>query len=111
MDLRTPLRLAWRAGYILLVATSCREATTPVDSAKAPRLSPASPTQLTGTVGTPVADVPSVVVRDLGGQPVAGVVVTFSVRSGGGTIQSPRVVSSSNGIASVAAWTLVPRPE
>ena len=112
MDLRTsPLRLACRLGYIVLAAASCRDSAGPGASIEmATRLAPASPTALAGTVGTPVTDVPSVTVRDTSGRPVAGVVVTFSVTSGGGTIQATRVVSSSAGIASVARWTLGTSP-
>ena len=97
-------RVACRLGYLVLAAVSCRDSVGP--DVRSTRLSPASPTQLTGTVGTPVADPPSVMVRDASGKAVAGVVVTFTVRSGGGFIQTPRVVSNSAGLARVAAWTL-----
>lgn len=108
MDLKTSrLRRVCHLGWIVLAAASCRETTTPdVSSGNDPRLSPASPTQLTGTVGAPVADAPSVIVRDASGRAVAGVVVTFSVRSGGGIIGTSFRVSSSAGIASVGGWTL-----
>jgi hypothetical protein len=97
---------SWRLA-IVLAAVSCRETTAPAGSnEKGARLSPASPTQLTGTVGVPVADLPSVTVRDASGHAVAGVVVIFSVRSGHGTIETPVAVSSSEGIARAARWTL-----
>jgi len=96
--------VACHLGFIVLAAVSCRDAVDP--DARSTRLSPASPTQLTGTVGTPVADPPSVMVRDATGNAVAGVAVTFSVRSGGGVILPARVVSNSAGLARVAAWTL-----
>jgi hypothetical protein len=57
-------------------------------------------------VGSEVADAPSVLVRDTRGKPVGGVTVTFGVTSGGGFLQSSRVVSNSAGIARVGAWTL-----
>ena len=105
MESRTSrVRVARHLGYIVLAAVSCRDSVGP--DARNTRLSAASPTQLTGTVGTPVADPPSVTVRDASGKAVAGVAVTFSVRSGGGTIQTPRVVSNSAGLARVAEWTL-----
>jgi len=105
MESRTSrVRVARHLGYIVLAAVSCRDSVGP--DARNTRLSAASPTQLTGTVGTPVADPPSVTVRDASGKVVAGVAVTFSVRSGGGTIQTPRVVSNSAGLARVAEWTL-----
>ena len=97
-------RIACHLGCIVLAAVSCRE---PVSlDARSTRLSPASPTQITGTVGTPVADPPAVMVRDASGKAVAGVTVTLSVRSGGGIIQAPRVVSNSAGLARVGRWTL-----
>ena len=98
------VRVARHLGYIALAAVSCRGPVGP--DTRSTTLTPASPTQLTGTVGTPVADPPSVMVRDASGKAVAGVAVTFTVRSGGGFIQTPRVVSNSAGLARVAAWTL-----
>ena len=105
MEARTSrFRVVRPLGFMVLAAVSCQE---PVDpAARSTRLSPASPTQLTGTVGTPVAEAPSVMVRDASGKAVAGVTVTFTVRSGGGVIQTPRAVSSSDGVAGVNAWTL-----
>jgi len=105
MESRTSrVRVARHLGCIVLAVVSCGEPVGP--DARSTTLSPASPTQLAGTVGTPVADPPSVMVRDARGKAVAGVAVTFGVSSGGGTIQTPRVVSDSSGIASVAVWTL-----
>ena len=98
------VRVARHLGYIVLAAVSCREPDGP--DARSTRLTPASPTQLTGTAGTPVTDPPSVMVRDAGGKSRAGVAVTFNIRSGGGFIQAPRVVSNSAGLARVAGWTL-----
>lgn len=57
---------------------------------------------------TPVA--PRVVVRDAGGNPVSGVVVSFAVTSGGGTVISGRQVSDAAGIAEAGAWLLGPAP-
>jgi hypothetical protein len=60
------------------------------------------------SAGTTVATPPSVVVLDQFNNPVAGVSVTFTVTSGGGTV-SPLtpVATSSNGIAA-ASWMLGP---
>ena len=86
------LRVARHLGCMVLAVVSCRE---PVASpnARSTTLAPASPTQLTGMVGTPVAEVPSVMVRDASGRAVAGVPITFTVMSGGGVLQTPRAVS------------------
>ena len=105
MESRTSrVRLARHLGCIVLAAVSCRDAAGP--DARRTRLSAASPMQLTGTVGTAVADPPSVMVRDASGKAVAGVAVTFSIRSGGGFTQPSVVVSNSAGLARLAGWTL-----
>src|SRR5574341_1336801 len=61
------------------------------------------------TAGTAVPVSPSVVVRDSSGNPVAGVPVTFTVASGGGTVSpaSP-VTTDASGIAAATSWTLGP---
>jgi plastocyanin len=56
--------------------------------------------------GTQVPLAPSVEVRDAYGNPVAGVLVTFSVISGGGTITDASQRTDSNGVAAVGSWTL-----
>ncbi len=55
-----------------------------------------------------VADPPSVVVRDAGGIPVPGVVVTFTVVTGGGSVTGSPVTTNANGIATVTSWKLGP---
>jgi lysophospholipase L1-like esterase len=55
---------------------------------------------------TPVLVPPSVIVTDAAGVGVPGVVVTFSVRSGGGFISGETATTNSQGIASVGQWTL-----
>jgi hypothetical protein len=58
------------------------------------------------TVGTAVAVNPSVIVRDIGGNPVSGVSVTFAVVSGGGSITGGSATTDVGGIAAVGSWTL-----
>lgn len=53
-----------------------------------------------------VNDPPSVVVRDAAGIPVPGVVVTFSVTGGGGSVVGSPVTTSNNGIATITSWKL-----
>ncbi len=60
----------------------------------------------TGTVGMAVATPPRVKATDAFGNGVAGVTVTFSIASGGGTITTAAPVSNSDGLAAVAAWIL-----
>jgi anti-sigma factor ChrR (cupin superfamily) len=65
----------------------------------------------TATVGTAVAISPSVLVTDAGGNPVAGVNVTFAVASGSGSISSPSgsvVATNASGIAALSSWVLGP---
>lgn len=56
--------------------------------------------------GTAVTARPSVVVRDLAGNPVSGVVVTFTVASGGGAVVGSPATTNAGGIATVTSWTL-----
>lgn len=57
-------------------------------------------------VNSNVPQPPSVRAQDAFGNPVAGVVVTFSVASGGGTITPEQQTTDQNGIATAAAWKL-----
>jgi hypothetical protein len=56
--------------------------------------------------GTAVPTVPTVVVRDLGGNPMAGMQVTFSVTAGGGSVANTTATTNASGIASAGSWTL-----
>jgi uncharacterized protein YccT (UPF0319 family) len=59
------------------------------------------------TAGTAVAVAPSVIVTDTGGNPIAGVSVTFAVASGGGSLATTDpVVTDAAGIAVSPTWTL-----
>ncbi|MEO5903534.1 MAG: Ig-like domain-containing protein [Gemmatimonadaceae bacterium] len=57
-------------------------------------------------VGAPVPVSPAVLVTDAAGVPVNGVSVTFSVRSGGGTIIGEVATTNSLGVATLGRWTL-----
>lgn len=57
-------------------------------------------------VNTNVPQPPSVRAQDAFGNPVAGVVVMFSVASGGGTITPEQQTTDQNGIATATAWKL-----
>ena len=56
--------------------------------------------------GSPVAIAPSVKVTDADGIGVGGVSVTFSIRSGGGSLTGASAVTNAQGIATVGSWTL-----
>jgi len=62
------------------------------------------------TVGTAVAVAPTVRVTDAFNNPVAGVPVTFTVASGGGSVTGAAQVTDANGFASVGSWTLGTTP-
>jgi hypothetical protein len=58
--------------------------------------------------GTAVSVNPAVLVQDAGGNPVAGIPITFAVGLGGGSIATPQSTTNAQGIASGGAWTLGP---
>jgi adhesin/invasin len=59
------------------------------------------------TAGSAVVIAPSVRVRDESQNPVAGVVVTFAVTAGGGSIvPATTVTTDANGLATLTSWTL-----
>ena len=77
-------------------------ATKPVD------ITAMSPTTLSGTVGVAIASRPSVKVTASDGSGVAGVIVTFAVASGGGSVTGGTQATNESGIATVGSWTLGP---
>jgi len=79
-------------------------------SAAATNILANSVTTQSAVAGTAVAIPPSVKVTD-GVNPVQGVVVTFAITSGGGSISGPAsVATDAAGIATVGGWTLGPTP-
>jgi hypothetical protein len=56
--------------------------------------------------GSAVPTAPSVLVRDLSSNPVAGVPVTFSVASGGGYLVGATAVTNASGVATLGRWVL-----
>lgn len=58
------------------------------------------------TVSTSVSTAPSVIVKDVGNNPISGVSVTFAVTTGGGSITGSSQSTDSNGVATVGSWTL-----
>lgn len=65
-----------------------------------------SQTTQSAAVGTTVSDPPSVIVRDAQGTPVAGVVVTFAVATGGGSVVGSPDTTGTNGVAALTSWKL-----
>jgi hypothetical protein len=66
-----------------------------------------SSTSLTGVAGTAVSPAPSVLVKDQNGAPMSGVVVSFLILSGGGSVSAATATTNTTGIATVN-WTLGP---
>ncbi|MBA4071677.1 MAG: hypothetical protein C0497_07555 [Gemmatimonas sp.] len=60
----------------------------------------------TAGAGTAVPIAPAVRVNDAFGNPVAGIVVTFTVSSGGGTASGTTATSSASGLAAVGSWVM-----
>jgi hypothetical protein len=58
--------------------------------------------------GTMLVRAPSVMVVDMDGNPVAGVLVTFGVLSGGGSVTAAHPRSDTAGVATVGSWRLGP---
>src|SRR5687768_16734591 len=107
---RRPM-LTWGVRCAMLALAACGDAAGPDDTPPvATSLAHGSSALLTGTVGSRVSDVPSVIVRDASGDAMAGVAITFRVVSGGGTISEASTVSSPAGIARLGSWTLGHRP-
>ena len=69
-------------------------------------LSPNSATTITAAPGAAVSELPSVIVHDQNGAPMAGVSVTFTVTGGGGSITGASQVTNAVGVATVGGWTL-----
>ena len=65
-----------------------------------------SATTLTGTAGAAVTPLPSVLVVDQSGNPVAGATVTFSPAVGEGSVTGGTPLTDASGVATVGSWTL-----
>src|SRR2546422_11775990 len=58
------------------------------------------------TAGTAVSTPPSVIVKDVNGNPVAQVAVMFAVAPGNGTITGASQTTNASGVATGGSWTL-----
>ncbi len=63
-----------------------------------------------GSVGLPVPTTPVVRLRDAQGRPRVGVMVTFTVASGGGTVTGSPATTDADGLARPTSWRLGPSP-
>jgi adhesin/invasin len=60
----------------------------------------------TATVGSAVPVAPAVLVKDVSGNPVAGIPVNFTAKSGGGSVAGADQITGADGKATVGTWTL-----
>src|SRR3954453_4440881 len=91
---------------VVVLVSSCGDSSGPGSGAVS--ISANSATNLPAAPGSQVAELPSVIVRDKGGQPLSGARVTFSVETGGGTVTGGSTTTDASGIATVGSWTLGP---
>lgn len=94
--------------FAALFAAACQS-----DSATGPssrsdlRLEAASGTQVEGTVGEAVNEVPTVIVRNPSGRPVAGVRVSFApLQETGDSLGRTNAITDFRGVASPGSWLL-----
>ena len=102
------------AGFFLLALFGCSGANTGTTPPPPPPPSPGPPALLaivsgdgqSAAAGSVLPVVLSVLVKDAAGAAVPGVVVHFSVDSGGGSIASTSATTGANGVATAGAWSL-----
>ena len=97
---------------LIFIATATSSAPPPAPGPPPPPQNPPAAIAIfagdgqTAPPGTAVPVRPAVKVTDAAGKPVSGVTVTFSERSGSGTLTGATPVSDVNGIATLGNWTL-----
>jgi hypothetical protein len=105
--LNTPCRLLPFCALLLAgTLTACKESSSGPPSSDAAALSVHLGDGQAANVGTPVAQAIAVRIVDADNDPVAGVRVTFAVKTGGGMIAGSSVLTDANGVATAGAWTL-----
>jgi hypothetical protein len=102
------------AGLVLVMSLAC-SCDSPTDQGSDPKpdTTPASMSLAAGggetvRVGSPVATVPAVTVRNAAGSALSGVGVTFAVEAGGGSVTGASAVTDASGVARLGSWTLGP---
>ncbi|MDQ6717414.1 MAG: hypothetical protein M3Z17_03575, partial [Gemmatimonadota bacterium] len=97
------------AGANTLVATSGNLTATfnaTGTAARAFSITPVAGKDQSAAVGAKLTTAPAVAVRDTFNNPIAGVTVTFTVASGGGSVTGATATSDANGVATLGGWTL-----
>ena len=103
--MRLSARLGAVVAFSLAVACGGGDSSGPSDPQPA-ALSVAVGNNQSATVGTAVAVAPAVLVKDQNGDPIAGVLVSFAVAGGNGSLTGTAVTTGANGVAAVGSWTL-----
>ena len=97
--------LAASAG-LLLLQISCGGGDASGPGRQPASITANSSTTVTAPAGAQVTELPSVLVSDASGRPLAGAPVTFTVTGGGGTVTGGSATTDASGIATVGSWTL-----
>jgi adhesin/invasin len=100
-----PLKSAGRVVSLVVFLASCggQDAVAPPVPTT---LTASSSASASAIAGTPLVVPPSVIVKDQRGNPMAGVLVTFGVTGGGGTIAGATQFTNASGAATIGSWTL-----
>jgi hypothetical protein len=91
---------------LLLLQVSCGGGDASGPGKVVSKITAHSSTTVTAPPGAQVTELPSVLVSDASGNPLAGIPVTFTVTSGGGTVTGGGATSDASGLATVGSWTL-----
>ena len=113
LSTRLPLGRSFVVVAAALVAASCDSTTSPTSLTESPVLTTVTTLWVSDTdayTSSDVRSLPAVIVRDQFGRAMSGVRVSFAVTAGGGTVQVPDVITSSDGVARLKGWTLGPMP-
>jgi hypothetical protein len=95
------------AGLFAVLTLGCADGPTAPDRIPA-TIEPNSAVQQYATVASNVSILPSVIVRDSLGRPLAGVLVTFELTTGDGIISGATATSDAAGVASLGGLTTGP---
>jgi hypothetical protein len=91
---------------LVVVAAACSGDASAPEVPKATSLQVVGSATQSGAVGAAVSTVPAVRALSASGAPVPGVVVTFAVSAGGGSLGATTATTGTDGTASATSWVL-----